>query len=118
MCKSASDLTPSCNYVPVGVGNCDYRAFDREMAKAKMECNDVNDPGSSGYCNKLLKDGYDVALLCHCSDEPTTTTTTGPVTNTHHHHPHTHNHNQSPTHHTHGESPLTTTTSTRGDFQL
>ena len=54
----------------MGIGECDFRDFDREMAKAKTGCNDVKDEGSNGYCNKLLKDGYGTALNC-----PTTVTT-------------------------------------------
>jgi len=69
--KDCDKESPVCDYKPVGIGQCDFRTFDREMAKAKTGCNDVNHEGSNGFCNKLLKDGYGTALNC-----PSTSVTT------------------------------------------
>jgi len=62
--RTCEENAETCNYVPMGNGNCDYKQFSTAMATLKNKCNDVSEIGSFGYCSKILKDSYGTAEIC------------------------------------------------------
>ena len=43
---------------------CKFNDFESSIKDVKNQCADPNKIGSFSFCSKLLKDSYDVGILC------------------------------------------------------
>jgi len=75
---------PICAFIPPDK-NCNFNRFENEVKDVRDNCVNPQKNGSFAFCTRLLKDSYDIALLCcgkTTTGSSTTTATTTAITTT------------------------------------
>ena len=69
-----------CTLVPPDK-TCKFNTFEKEVKEVRENCISPKKNGSFAFCTKLLKESYDIALLCRGSCPSSLTPTTPAPTN-------------------------------------